>query len=311
MQLQDLIITYTESEAIGGNVRSKKNISTVLTKFFCCAPTYDVNCLSKQDFSKMLAESSIMSMNTFDSYKSKISGFLKWMCSNGLCSESVLKDWQSIRFADIDRSNFYDTYYFKSYSELFETVQNVLGEGITEQDTFKAATTLVWFGIEVKYLPQILKDDLHETESYIIHPMSKRKIYMPEPAVRQLADYKHADVVPSNKLGGRLLSYPEGQYLFRTYKNAHLSDAQITNLSAAANKTAQGKKIFQWNRIYLSGLYQRMLDYENQFGEIGKTNHEKLRLFFGKDGQTPRKGELSQKYKEYQEFKIYMYSSRR
>lgn len=311
MLIQSLIETYLETDVLSGNERSKKNLYTVLTKFFGQTKVTEFCNYTRQDLVAMLTALSLMSMNTFESHKSKIGSFIKWLCSNGDCSERLLNDWKSIHFSDIDRSDFYETYYFKNYSELYVSVQNVLGEGSTEQDTFKAATTLVWFGIEVKYLPEILKDDLHETEGHIIHPVSKRRIYLPETAVKQLSNYKYADEVPSNKLGGRLISYPEGQYLFRTYKNAHLSVSQITNLSAAANKAAQGNKIFQWNRIYLSGLYQRMLDYENQFGEIGKNNHEKLSLFFGKDGQTPRKGELAQKYKEYQEFKTYMYSSHR
>lgn len=58
--------------------------------------------------------------------------------------------------------------------------------------------------------------------------------------------------------------------------------AQLTNISAAANRVAADcGKAFQWNRIYLSGLYKRLLDTENQFGEIGKTNYDKLRDFFG------------------------------
>ena len=312
MLIQSLIEIYLESSVLSGNERSKRNLATVLTKFFGQTKVTEFCNYSRQDLIAMLTASSIMSMNTFESHKSKIGSFIKWLCSTGDCSEKLLDDWKSIHFSDIDRSDFFRTYYFKDFSELYASVQDSLGGIPSEQDTFKAAATLVWFGIEVKDLPDILKEDFHEDAGYITHPITKRKLYLPELAVKLLSDYKHSDAFPSTKFGGSMLTYPDTQYLFRTYKNAHLSAAQITNLSAAANRAAENsRKVFQWNRIYLSGLFKRMLDYENQFGEIGKTNYETLKQFFERQGQNPRKGELSQKYKEYQEFTTYMYSSSR
>lgn len=309
MLIHSLIETYLESNALSGNGRSRKNLLSVLEKFFDQMTISEFRSYTRQDLVAKLTASSIMSMNTFESQKSKIGSFIKWLCSNGNCPEKLLEDWKSIHFSDIDRSDYYRTYYFKDYSELYDSIQEALGANPSEQDTFKAATTLVWFGIEVKDLSDILKKDLYEDAGYILHPITKRKLYLPELAVNLLRNYKHSHDFPSTKFGGSMLTYPDTQYLFRTYKNSHLSAAQITNLTAAANRAADNsKKVFQWNRIYLSGLFKRILDYENQFGEIGKTNYETLKQFFERPGQNPRKGELSQKYKEYQEFTTYMYS---
>lgn len=303
---QTVIQQYVMEATSNMNATSKRNLTVLISKFFNQSSCQSLNDLSRQDLIMMLADSSIMSKNTFDSFKSKIKGFLKWLCDKGYCSGTLLENWQNIGFYDVDRSDFYDRYYFKDYSELSATIQEVFGDGSSEYDTFRSAATLVWFGIEIKYLPDILKDDLCENAGYIIAPITNRKIYLPQAAVQQLKLYKNADSFLSNKFGGAVVPYPETQYLFRSYKNEHFTVDQLTNISAAANRAAVSSgKVFQWNRIFLSGLYNRLLDNENQFGEIGKTNFDKLRGFFG---ESLSKQNLSQKYEEYQAFREYMYS---
>ena len=301
-----IIQRYIDASCGNRNEKSKNNLAVLLAKFFSLIPGASLDSLSRQELIQMLAESSIMSMNTFDSFKSKIKGFLKWLCDNGYCPEELLESWQSIRFSDIDRSDFYDRYFFKDYSELCDTIQGVFGEVSSEYDTFKSAATLVWFGIDIKDLPSILKDDLNESAGYIVAPVTKRKIYLPKAAVIQLESYKNADAFVSAKFGGCTVPYADSQYLFRSYKNEQFTVKQLTNISAAANRSAADYgKVFQWNRIFLSGLYKRLLDTENQFGEIGKANYDKLRDFFG---ESLSEQILSQKYKEYQAYREYMYS---
>ncbi len=303
---QAIIQRYIDASCANRNEKSKNNLAVLLAKFFSLSPGLSLDNLTRQHLIQMLTESSIMSMNTFDSFKSKVKGFLKWLCDNGYCPEELLESWQSIRFSDIDRSDFYDRFYFKDYSDLYDTIQVVFGDASSEYDTFKAAATLVWFGIDINDLPNILKDDLFETAGYIIAPVTKRRIYLPKVAVKQLESYKNADAYDSAKFGGCIVPYVESQYLFRSYKNERLTVKQLTNISAAANRVAADfPKTFQWNRIFLSGLYKRLLDTENQFGEIGKTNYDKLRDFFG---ESLSEQILSQKYKEYQSYREYMYS---
>lgn len=303
---QATIQRYIEISCTNRTEQSKNNLAVLLEKFFSLSPHENIDNLSRQDLIMMLSESSIMSMNTFDSFKSKIKNFMVWLCDNGYCSEKLPASWQSIYYSDIDRSEFYDKCYFKNYAELHDTIQSVFANNPSEYDTFISAATLVWFGIEIKDLPCILKADLYEDAGYIIIPNTKRKIYLPQDAVRQLVAYKYADTYESSKFGGSIQKYAKTKYLFRSYKNDRFTVSQLTNISATANRVAASYgKTFQWSRIFLSGLYARILDTENQFGEIGNTNYDKLREFFG---ESLSKQVLSQKYKEYQAYRDYMYS---
>lgn len=297
---------YIETSCASRTEQSKNDLAVLLEKFISLSPSENLDDLSQQDLITMLSKPSIMSMNTFDSFKSKIKKFMVWLYDNGYCSEKLPASWQSIYYSNIDRSEFYDKYYFKSYTELHDTIRSVFENNPSEYDTFISAATLVWFGLEIKNLPFILKDDLHEDAGYIVTPDTKRKIYLPQDAVRQLASYKYADTYESSKFGGSIQKYVETKYLFRSYKNERFTVSQLTNISATANRVAADcGKVFQWKRIFLSGLYARILDTENQFGEIGNTNYDKLKEFFG---EHLSKQVLSQKYKEYQAYRDYMYS---
>lgn len=107
------------------------------------------------------------------------------------------------------------------------------------------------------------------------------------------------------------MSYVKSKYLLRSYRNAHLTLSQLSNVQSSTLKIAdEHGKQFQWKRIYLSGLYYRMYEYEQANGEISRSDFEVLKAFFKvQDDLTPqRKTDLLRKLSEYQEFKSYMYS---
>jgi hypothetical protein len=108
------------------------------------------------------------------------------------------------------------------------------------------------------------------------------------------------------------LWYQQSEYLFRSYKNAVFAVKQLNSLVTSANKAAENAgKIFRWNRIYLSGLYYRVHQYEKQHGKIDRADYDTIRVLFGmteiESYTTKTKHILSSKYDEYAEFRDYMY----
>ncbi len=68
---------------------------------------------------------------------------------------------------------------------------------------------------------------------------------------------------------------------------------------------------FQWNKIYLNGIYNRMYQYEQEHGDLSRSDFDKLKVFFGKPDLKPtsqHKMDMARKFEEYQEFKEHMYS---
>lgn len=311
---QDVLERYIAESGVNMSDTSKQNLQNLITKFFNQKSETNFSDLKKDDLIEMFSLSSTTSISYFTSHKSKINDFAKWMYENGLGTSEILSSIASINYSDINqnRVKLFRTYYFRDIYDLYATLNAVFQEYDSEFDTFKTAAILVWSGIEINALSDVLKKDLNVGDKTIIHPKTKETVNLPsEPdeIIYFLERYKDADSYDTNKLRGRSISYLKSEYLLRTYKNAHLTIKQANHLSVAANRIAKKHdRVFQWSKIYLSGLYYRIYQFENKNGEID-SNVQMLKEFFYPDkGMTNQlKSTLIQKYKEYREFKEYAY----
>lgn len=308
---QGILDKYIDESSFNMNNASRQKTRLVITKFFEYKSDVAYADLTKQDFIDMLSQAACMSINSFLSYKSTINDFIKWMYEQGYGSEQLSKDFAQIQYADVNRSAFYNRYYFSDLQDLFSTLETIFEDRGSEFDTFKAAALLIWYGIEPKEVLEILKSNLNEDEDTIENPATGQIIKLNKDVSYFLAKYKNDDTYDSRKMGGRVLSYVKSKYLLRSYRNAHLTLSQLSNAQSSTLKIAdEHGKQFQWKRIYLSGLYYRMYEFEQANGEISRSDFEVLKAFFKmQDDLTPqRKTDLLRKLSEYQEFKSYMYS---
>lgn len=306
-----LLDQYIEDSSIMMNDDSRQTLRTFLIRFFNQKPEKEYSDLVRQDFVDMFSQLKILSTNSFESYKSKVGDFMKWMYENGHSTDQQLREIRSVAYTDLSRKDYFDTYYFADFDDLFGTMNKAFDGRGTEFDTFRAAAILVWFGLELKTLPDILKKDVLDDECCIIHPVTKEKFPLNRLAIKMLTDYRDANTYDSSKFGGTTMAYAQTQYLFRTYKNAYMTLKDLSYTSIVASKVAKeiGKQ-FTWKTIYLSGIYYRIFQHEQEHGEISRYDYNVLKVLFQKDEVkelTPnRKRNLSQKYDEYLEFKAYM-----
>ena len=61
------------------------------------------------------------------------------MSRGTVAREQIIRNLSEIQFTDINRSGFYNTYYFRDYNDLFNTIDEVFSDRGTEFDTFKCA----------------------------------------------------------------------------------------------------------------------------------------------------------------------------
>ena len=268
--------------------------------------------LTRQDMLDIYSQLAIMKMNVFQSHKSKISDFMKWMYETGNGSIKPLEEIREIFFENVDRTACYDTYYFENLADLNGLMEDVFGKDVCDFSTFRCAALLVWHGIPVKHLPDILKSDFKD-DGTITDPFTGEIFHISPMVIPYLRNYRDADTFDSGKFGGMTVPYKQTQYLFRTYKSAHMTDKQLINTSSNAIKAAaETGRIFQWERIYDSGLYYRVHEYEKLHGNVSRNDYELLRELFKMDHidltKQRQRYYLSQKFDEYQEFKRYKYS---
>lgn len=312
----DIIEQYIKESFADTSNTSTRKIRNVLIKFFNLAEDVPFDALSKNNFIDIFSSLALMSKNSFYNRKGEVNDFLKWMIIKGYGSNKILDDFSTIQFSDIDRTPFYDKYYFRDIEDLYDTMEDLFSDRGSEFDTFRVAAILVWVGIELKDIPNILKTDLDEHSNTIKHPVSKQVIHLPErprQIIYFLAQYRDSDTYDTKKFGGGTLSYKKSSYLLRSYKSSHFTLPLLSNISTSANRESVSKgfyKEFQWNRIYFSGIYYRINQYEQINGIIGKNNISVLKHFFNAPDQPSiaQRKDLIRKYEEYMEFKNYMYS---
>lgn len=293
------------------NNKYKRETFNLIRKFFN-STEIDYDNLTSQDILNIYSQLAIVKANVFQTHKSKISSFMNWMYKSGNGSNKPLEEIKDIFFENIDRTVLYDTYYFRDLDDLNNLLINGFGREVCDFSTFHNAAILVWHGIPVKHLPDILKTDVSD-DGYVTDPVTKGRIQLSQSVMPCLLHYRDADTFDSEKFGGRTVPYKKTQYLFRTYKTSHMTAAQLINTSAGANRIIdETSRIFQWKRIYDSGLYYRIYEYEKQNGNVGRNDYELLRKLF-ETGDIDLKNSrqrhcLAQKYDEYQEFKSNKYS---
>ena len=144
-----------------------------------------------------------------------------------------------------------------------------------------------------------------------MNQVTRQKVELPPVDLRDkifsfLVSYRDADSCDTRKFGGRVLPYMQSKYLLRSYKNAHLTVIQLRKTSDPVNQLAkdqESQRVFQWNKIYLSGLYYRINQYEKQHGSI-ENDMSMLNEFFTCNQKKEVQKEISfaRKYKEYQAF---------
>ena len=293
------------------NNKYKQETFNVINRFFNMTDV-DYDDLTRQDMLDIYSQLAIMKMNVFQSHKSKISDFMKWMYETGNGSIKPLEEIREIFFENVDRTAFYDTYYFENLADLNGLMEDIFGKDVCDFSTFRCAALLVWHGIPVKHLPDILKSDFKD-DGTITDPFTGEVFHISPMVIPYLRNYRDADTFDSGKFGGMTVPYKQTQYLFRTYKSAHMTDKQLINTSSNAIKAAaETGRIFQWERIYDSGLYYRVHEYEKLHGNVSRNDYELLRELFKMDHidltKQRQRYYLSQKFDEYQEFKRYKYS---
>lgn len=310
---QAVMDKYIEESTIKMTAASKINLENLLIKFFGLKPSVRFSDLTKTDLIEMYSELKQTSTSSFITHKSKINDFAKWMYEQGYGSEQILKDISELQYSDINHEYIYDMYYFRDIEELWGVMCEVFKERGTEFDTFKAAAILVWLGIDLNDLPDMLKTDLDEENEMILHPVTKQEVIFPPVDLRDriysfLISYRDADSYDTKKFGGGVFQYTKSKYLFRSYKNAHFTATQLRNISSSANRVAEEySRVFQWNRIYASGLYYRINQYEKEHGSI-EHDMNLLGMFFTCNQKQEVQREISfiRKYNEYQKFKSHV-----
>lgn len=302
-------ISETFTTDFNDNKYSRETFNLINNFFNLTDVSYDD--LTREELINIYSHLSIGKTSVFQSYKSRITDFMKWMYETKNGSIAPLNAIRDIYFRDIDRSEIYDTYYFENLDDLNDFMESIFGKEICDYSTFQCAALMVWHGIPLKHLSNMLKKNLSD-DGVVMDPETNKSVQLSPKVVPYICEYRDAYTFNSNRFGGRTVLYKKTQYLFRTCQTENMTVKQLISTACSANrKILETGKIFQFERIYDSGIFYRVHEYEKKNGNISRNDYPLLKELFNMDhldlNNKVHCYALLRKYDEYQDFKNFKY----
>lgn len=280
MELEELIAEYEEY------CKSIYSHSSVLANVRVARKIIDYsNGIKKsiQNFEPNDAVDYIRSCNPYGNrgirwVKTTSNNFLRWLKIKGIDCDQTIESIENIRKTDIICSDNFAKWYFKSSkdikSKLDLYIKNIcLNESTHESvyDTTKAILYLAWAGGELTDIANIKLNDINRGKGTLLLPYTQKEKVVDEDIFEFIDTYSKASFFykKGKKANGDYLkfSYKPSQYLIRTTKSEHLSNAAIMNMVSRFNDIDNNwPQEFLIKKIRLSGIFSRA--YKMQF-EIG------------------------------------------
>lgn len=279
---------------------------------------------AREDFLYILSQINAKSVGNFTVTKCLIADIFEWLIKQGEMTNEQLREFMEIQFYDLDHTDKYTEYYFRSFDQLHSTLEEIIeihsqgNELDGEFDTLRCAIYLSWYGFTIKELIEILKEDINPTQPIIYKGTEKTPVHIGEKCMSYVREYAEKEAVLSRRFGradGTLVRYKDSRYLFRSCKSEKLNENQITAMTRYTNPYVEevGKKI-AFGKIYQSGIYYRIYLDELENGTLNKNDFERMAKYWGLSSADlqiqSKKYDLSlRKYQQYQEYKKAFYNN--
>lgn len=239
--------------------------------------------------------------------KTLIGKYLKYLCSLNVLDQGYVDSMYSIVFEEIEPDRALEAKFFKDFASLQKAIEDTLqAASRVDENVFAtqiAAIYLAWCGVKIDDLVGIKKTDVHD-DFITVNGEEIR----PLPIIMDyIKTYRDATAYESQARGIITLKYVPSEYLFRTTKAESISPKSlriyIRNFGKSSEKSTDN--IFNYDKVYLSGVYNRVYEYESINGALTSGEKEKIENVFGEVYQS--KSIANKKLRDYQNYKRYFY----
>lgn len=167
-----------------------------------------------------------------------------------------------------------------------------------------SAIYFAWLGLRLEDALQVKKDDIKDD----CVKFRDRTIVPNSTIMAYLCDYRDAVDYESQAKGVIRLKYTASEWLFRTARSTHVDVPKvmrifIRNFGLAGNEEAN---IFNYDKVYWSGIFSRAHEYEQENGGIEAGNIPLLEELFNE--KYPSVSVAHKRLHEYQGFKQHFFS---
>lgn len=236
---------------------------------------------TKEDHIQLFAALNVRNISGFLSTKSLIRKYVEKLIEDGHLPPSSLDDIVHIGYDDLDPARIFELKFFKDFESLQEAIETtlVVAEKVDDRiySTQIAAIYMAWCGLKLEDALKLKKEAVKENSIQV----GDHEIF-PNPTIMEfMRDYRDATEYHSAARGTITLKYVPSEWLFRSTKSDHVDSPKTMRIFIRNfGKSAGGDNIFNYDKVYLSGLYHRAYLYECVNGTIKKNDTETISKVF-------------------------------
>lgn len=264
---------------------------------------------SKDDFLRLLNALNSASITCFRPHKSIIRKYIEFLIDKGVLTEESVDILSSITYDDIDSSRLFELKFFKDFSSLQNTIDTTLTDADKVDDRIFAtqitAIYMAWCGLTIKEALALKKADV---EDDCIH-VGNRIIYPNPTIMKYVKEYRDATEYHSAAKGIITLKYVPSEWLFRTARSEHIDTPKTMRIFIYNfGKGDSEVNMFNYDKVYWSGVYHRAYMYELENGLIASSDLPTINKIFGENLQTSSQASI--RLRSYRKFVQYFFPSR-
>lgn len=238
---------------------------------------------SKEDYINLLERLNVATIPVLTVMKSKILQYVEYINTAGLIPDDCVKALKAVTIKDLKVAGYYDSRYFKDFPSLQDAIDSTLIAAERVDDAiFGTAITaiyLAWCGLTIEEAMQVKKSDVLDdcivTAGKTIRPITQIMEY--------IKDYRDATEYKSLGRAIITLKYVPSEWLLRNTRCDRFDQGQRLRISINqfGNSSEESKNLFNYDKIYWSGVYSRAYIYERTYGVIQANDVTKIEEIFG------------------------------
>lgn len=264
---------------------------------------------TRGDFIRLLGALNAASITCFRPHKSIIRKYIEFLVDNGVLAEESVEILSSISYSDIDSSRLFELKFFKDFPSLKNTIDTTLSDADKVDDNIFAtqitAIYMAWCGLTIKEALALKKSDIADD---CIHVGDR--VVRPNAAImKYVREYRDAMEYHSAAKGIITLKYVPSEWLFRTARSEHVDSPKTMRIFIHNFGKGDGEtNMFNYDKVYWSGIYHRAYLYELENGLIMPGDLETVNRIFCENLQTS--SQASNRLLSYHKFVQYFFPSR-
>lgn len=262
---------------------------------------------SEEEYRTLLEKMNVTNVSVMRIYKSRIKGYIDYLCEQGVLTEQNVLDLIAINYGSINSARVLDLRYYPTLSALQEDIDDCIDHAQRiDENVFAmqiSALYLAWYGVRLEELLQIRKSDVHEDSITV----GNREIYPTTAVMAYIKDYRDAEGYHSQARQIIYLKYKPSELLFRTPRASEITSIVmlLTSIHVFTKSGGKEKRSLTYDKVYWSGIFHRAYQYELENGAIPMNNLEVRERIFQEHYDSM--SEANRRLTEYRQYKEHFF----